>query len=212
MDSDGGVHYALSGVVGEHRRRWSDASSARARRVIDALSPETPEAQLVMRNVHILKHAMVGGIGLRQLCDLAMAYRHFDGQYDPASLTGKLREAGLGKWNGLLNAFLVQVIGCEYIDKEDKVPAADLEWLVRAVLDDGNFGRRRQSGSGKPKSGALALMGSAISSGKPKSGALALMGSALSRGFIFMKYAPCEYIARIRSLVKGRMKRKIKNS
>lgn len=214
MDSDGDVHYTLSGVVVEHHRRWNDASSARARRVIDALPPETPEAQLVMRNVHILKHAMVGGIGLRQLCDLAMAYRHFDGQYDPASLTGKLREAGLGKWNGLLNAFLVQVIGCEYIDidKDDKVTAADLEWLVRAVLDDGNFGRGRQSGGGKPKSGALALMGSAISSGKPQSGALALMGSALSRGCIFMKYAPCEYIARIRSLVKGRMKRKIKNS
>ena len=262
MDSDGDVHYTLSGVVVEHHRRWNDASSARARRVIDALPPETPEAQLIMRNVHILKHAMVGGIGLRQLCDLAMAYRHYDGQYDPASLTGKLREAGLGKWNGLLNAFLAQVIGCEYIDKDDKVPAADLEWLVRAVLDDGNFGRRRQaggdrpqngnfvrrrqSGSGKPKSGALALMGSAISSGKPQSGALvrmgsalsggkpqsgalvrmgsalsggkpqsgalALMGSALSRGCIFMKYAPCEYIARIRSLVKGRMKRKIKNS
>ena len=276
MDSDGDVHYTLSGVVVEHHRRWNDASSARARRVIDALPPETPEAQLVMRNVHILKHAMVGGIGLRQLCDLAMAYRHYDGQYDPASLTGKLREAGLGKWNGLLNAFLVQVIGCEYIDKDDKVPAADLEWLVRAVLDDGNFGRRRQSGGdrpqngnfgrrrqsggGKPQSGALALMGSALSSGKPQdgnfgrrrqsgggkpqngnfgrrrqsggdrpqngnfgrgrqsgggkpqSGALALMGSALSRGCIFMKYAPCEYIARIRSLVRGRMKRKIKNS
>ena len=212
MDSDGDVHYTLSGVVVEHHRRWNDASSARARRVIDALPPETPEAQLIMRNVHILKHAMVGGIGLRQLCDLAMAYRHFDGQYDPASLTGKLREAGLGKWNGLLNAFLVQVIGCEYIDKDDKVPAADLEWLVRAVLDDGNFGRGRQSGGGKPQSGALALMGSALSGGKPQSGALALMGSALSRGFIFMKYAPCEYIARIRSLVKGRMKRKIKNS
>ncbi|MDD7136028.1 MAG: nucleotidyltransferase family protein [Bacteroidales bacterium] len=229
MDSDGDVHYTLSGVVVEHHRRWNDASSARARRVIDALPPETPEAQLIMRNVHILKHAMVGGIGLRQLCDLAMAYRHYDGQYDPASLTGKLREAGLGKWNGLLNAFLVQVIGCEYIDKDDKVTAADLEWLVRAVLDDGNFGRRRQSGggkpqsgalvlmgsaisSGKPQSGALTLMGSALSSGKPQSGALALMGSALSRGVIFMKYAPCEYIARIRSLVKGRMKRKIKNS
>ena len=261
MDSDGDVHYTLSGVVVEHHRRWNDASSARARRVIDALPPETPEAQLVMRNVHILKHAMVGGIGLRQLCDLAMAYRHYDGQYDPASLTGKLREAGLGKWNGLLNAFLAQVIGCEYIDKDDKVPAADLEWLVRAVLDDGNFGRgrqsgggktqngnfgrrrqsdgdrpqngnfgrRRQAGDGKPQSGALALMGSAISSGKPQSGelvrmgstlssgkpqsgVLALMGSALSRGCIFMKYAPCEYIARIRSLVKGRMKRKIKNS
>ena len=244
MDSDGDVHYTLSGVVVEHHRRWNDASSARARRVIDALSPETPEAQLVMRNVHILKHAMVGGIGLRQLCDLAMAYRHFDGQYDPASLTGKLREAGLGKWNGLLNAFLAQVIGCEYIDKDDKVPAADLEWLVRAVLDDGNFGRRRQSG-GKPQSGALTLMGSAISSDRPQSGALtlmdsaissgkpqsgnfgrgrqsggdrpqsgalALMGSAISRGCIFMKYAPCEYIARIRSLVRGRMKRKIKNS
>ena len=277
MDSDGDVHYTLSGVVVEHHRRWNDASSARARRVIDALPPETPEAQLIMRNVHILKHVMVGGIGLRQLCDLAMAYRHYEGQYDPASLTGILREAGLGKWNGLLNAFLVQVIGCEYIDKDDKVPAADLEWLVRAVLDDGNFGRRRQSGggkpqdgnfgrgrqsgggkpqsgnfgrgrqsgggkpqsgnfgrrrqsgsgkpqsgaltlmgsaisSGKPQSGALVLMGSALSRGKPQSGALALMGSALSRGCIFMKYAPCEYIARIRSLVRGRMKRKIKNS
>ena len=60
MDSDGDVHYTLSGVVVEHHRRWNDASSARARRVIDALSPETPEAQLIMRNVHILKHAMVG--------------------------------------------------------------------------------------------------------------------------------------------------------
>lgn len=191
-DSDGDVHYLLSGVVVEHHRRWNDASSARARRVMDALPPEKPEAQLLMRNVHILKHVMVGGIGLRQFCDLALAYRYYDGQYDPARLVELLEKAGLAKWNRLLNAFLAKVLECEYIDKENKLPEADLEWLVETVFDDGNFGKSRQGAGGKARRGAFALF-----------------RSAMSRSLLFLRYAPREYIARINSLVIGRMKRKM---
>ena len=192
-DSDGDVHYLLSGVVVEHHRRWNDASSARARRVMDALPLEKPEAQLLMRNVHILKHVMVGGIGLRQLCDLALAYRYYDGLYDSARLENLLDEAGLAKWSGLLNAFLTKVLECDYIDKVNEVPDADLEWLVETVFDDGNFGKRRQGAEGKERRGAFALL-----------------RSAMSRSLLFLRYAPREYMARIGSLVIGRMKRKMK--
>ena len=104
-----------------------------------------------------------------------------------------LDEAGLAKWNGLLNAFLAKVLECDYIDKVKEVPDADLEWLVETVFDDGNFGKRRQGAEGKERRGAFALL-----------------RSAMSRSMLFMRYAPREYMARIGSLVIGRMKRKMK--
>ena len=152
----------------------------------------SPESNILYTFLHLFHHLVELGVGIRQFCDLALAYRYYDGQYDPARLVELLEKAGLAKWNRLLNAFLAKVLECEYIDKENKLPEADLEWLVETVFDDGNFGKRRQGAGGKARRGAFALF-----------------RSAMSRSLLFLRYAPREYIARINSLVIGRMKRKM---
>lgn len=190
-DSDGDVHYQLGGVVIEHHKKWHDASSGQARAVLKEMDPSTPVAQLMMLNIHILKHALIGGIGLRQFCDLALAYRYYQGQYDPAELESLLAKAGLSKWNELLNAFLVEVLGCEYVQRGN-VPDEDLKKLTDVVFDDGNFGLRT-SPDGHVK----------------ERGALGLIFSAMSRGSFFVRYAPREYMGRIVSLSLGRLKRRM---
>lgn len=191
MDSDGDVHYLVNGVVVEHHLRWNDASSTRARAVLDALSIETPVARLLLLNVHILKHALVAGIGLRQFCDLALAYKFYEGQYEREELDSLLEAAGLTRWNALLNAFLVELIGCECI-QHDEVPRKDLDRLVEMVFADGNFGQHRSDGFAKHR---LQYM----------------MKSFVGRGLFFFRYAPGEQLGRLTSLLRGRAKRKLKN-
>ena len=57
-DSDGDVSYTLSGMVVEHHRK--------------GMPQDTPEQMLLMLEDHVLKHAMVMGVGLKQICDVAI--------------------------------------------------------------------------------------------------------------------------------------------
>ncbi|MDD6364824.1 MAG: nucleotidyltransferase family protein [Bacteroidales bacterium] len=57
-DSDGDVSYTLSGMVVEHHRK--------------GMPQDTPEQMLLMLEDHVLKHAMVMGVGLKQVCDVAI--------------------------------------------------------------------------------------------------------------------------------------------
>lgn len=57
-DSDGDVSYTLSGMVVEHHRK--------------GMPQDTPEQMLLMLENHVLKHAMVMGVGLKQICDVAI--------------------------------------------------------------------------------------------------------------------------------------------
>lgn len=187
MDSDGDVHYQLSGVVVEHHHRWNDASSVRARAVLDALEPSTPVAQLAMLNVHILKHALVGGIGLRQLCDLALAYRWYEGQYERADLLALYEAAGLAEWNTLLEGVLCKWLGCPLLTVAEGYEA-DIDKFGEMVLEDGNFGSHDSEGS----------LERLVSFAK---------GIGARRRF-FRRYAPAEFSERLKSLVKGRLTRK----
>lgn len=184
-DSDGDVHYTLKGVVVEHHRRWHDASSRRARKALDGLTPDRPEALLAMLNIHILKHAMVLGIGMRQVCDLAVAYRFLKGSYDPAALDGLLERCGLRRWTGLLNGLLLRCFGTEAVPEgADAAEGKDVDRLLALILADGNFGldTGRDAGS--------------------------VAASVWGRAGLFLRYAPGEFPARLSELVKGRMKRK----
>lgn len=139
VDSDGTLHYMLNGVVVEHHRLPFD--------------PSDPKETLVMLNLHILKHSMVCGIGLRQLCDLAVAYRHMAGSYDAAALKADLRSKRLLRWTGMLHCVLTDYIGLpeEYLPWPERSERmhADARLFVGIVFVDGNFGqskKRRYSG------------------------------------------------------------------
>lgn len=186
MDSDGDVHYVLSGVVVEHHRRWNDASSARARAVFDALDPLSPIGQITMLSLHILKHALVGGIGLRQFCDLAMAYKYYDGQYSREELLSIYESAGLSSWNLLIEGMLKDLLDTPGLNVTPGYEA-DVTEFERIVLSDGNFGHYEDESSMK----RLFVM----------------MKGLRQRYKFFGRFASHEFQGRVFSLMRGRIRR-----
>lgn len=169
-DSDGDCHYTVGGIVIEHHR--------------EGYVTEGPVGVLLMLNGHIFHHAAVSGIGMRHLCDMAVAYSYFNGKYDVNDYAGYLRECGLLDWTSLLNTVLVRYLGApQKILPSSGIGQAvtdkDVERFIRLVMNDGNFGlekKRRYSGF-------------------------------FDRARLLLKYAPGAYLARWFGLLKGRFNR-----
>ena len=130
---DGSVHYKREGIDIDQHRLYFDCHSRKLPTV------PSPEATLLMLSAHILKHCMGVGIGLRQLCDLAMAYKRLS--VPPEDLRRCFRDAGLERWNRLLFSFLHQYLGAEPL--YDTLPSP--EPLLKIVLEGGNFGHHSQA-------------------------------------------------------------------
>jgi len=57
-----------------------------------------PELQLLQVNIHILKHLITYGIGLRQFCDSARLYYTVSSQIDSSALEHIYQKRGILKW------------------------------------------------------------------------------------------------------------------
>lgn len=175
-DSDGVTSYVYDGVVVEHHSL--------------PFIPGDSVEDLVMLNLHIHKHAMVQGVGLRQICDLAVAYSHFHGGYDAPSLRADMEKKKLLRWTDLLHHVLVEYIGLP----EDLLPwpledkgknacrPEDVEFFVGLVIEDGNFGLSKEH----PRSGFW------------------------KRSVFFLKYSPQRFVKRWAGLIFGRLFRRSK--
>ena len=152
----------------------------------DKLPPVPSErGTLLLLTAHILKHAMGPGIGLRQLCDLAMAWKALQGAVDPETLRQDFDRAGIGAWSRVLAAFLRERLGVE-----TGLDEAGYGALERIVFRGGDFGRyshgREKALEGNPLRRKLDTV------------------LRLTRGAPFgLRYAPREYFAYIRELAKG---------
>lgn len=123
-DSDGDVHYVLNGVVVEHHRHGLEADGA--------------VGQLLLFNTHILRHVMGAGIGLRHLCDLALALDALDGKYDRGEYLSLLESRGLLKWNAVLEEII------SYLKEGDEGRCSRLaRRLLSSIMADGEFGLGR---------------------------------------------------------------------
>ena len=100
----------------------------------------TPEATLLMLSIHIFKHIAGPGAGLRQLCDLGMAYRTLEGTYARQDLLDLYKKAGLMRWNRLLCTFLRERLGLE-TGLFPKGSLRGLRPLERIVFSGGDLGR-----------------------------------------------------------------------
>ena len=204
-DSDGDMHYMYIDTLTEHHRHWEHLSNPFQKRRLKRLEEAegyadwrgikvlAPIPDLVQLNTHILKHALVLGIGLRQLCDLAMAYRHYAGSYDTAKLKEQLKRLGLWKWTALLHTVLVEVIGVplSYLPfpLEKRV---DIEPLVRQIWKDGNFGMHRDTEQAFQEKGRWERCKYLVAGIPEKMG-------------LFVKYAPAEWCWRPIGLLKHRI-------
>ena len=159
IDGDGDYHYIVNGVLVEHHKGWCNLSNPFKKRRIEAMEIEcgyvserhfttlAPVTNLIQLNAHILKHVLVMGIGWRQLCDLAVAYKYYYGQYPAQDYQKEIARLGLTGWTKLLNGVLVHYLGA---DREwmplDASTGADVDRLADIVMHSGNFGR--ESGRG----------------------------------------------------------------
>lgn len=109
-----------------------------------------PSLNLLLQYAHILKHALGRGIGLRQLCDLALSCDKWHTEVHPAILREACRQSGLGKWVPLLHTFLTDCLGLA----PDRLPypeaAPDARPLLDIIWRGGNFGQQKGSPSVQP--------------------------------------------------------------
>lgn len=206
-DSDGDVHYTWKDTVVEHHRHWEHLSNPSGRKFLKKLEQEegyevwkgmtvlAPLPNLVLLNTHILKHALVLGVGMRQLCDLAMAYRYYEGRYEGQKLKRVWEQLGLLKWTALIHTALVEVIGMpiRYLpypleNRERTGP------LMQQIWKDGNFGMYRDENQPYIEKTTGARMRYVMEAWKEK-------------GTWLWNYAPAEMFWRPIMLLKNRMVR-----
>lgn len=112
----------------------------------------SPELNALLLNTHILKHALGKGVGLRQMCDLAMAYHRMSEEKCTEERGERIfslyRRSWILAWSRLLHSFLVDVIGLpkEELPYPEKIVSSAP--LLRIVEEGGNFGQYRSGGSG----------------------------------------------------------------
>ena len=209
--ADRSISYAWKGVEIEHHTRLLDLHNPFLRHYAGQLAHRygyshilleengeteitvpSPVLNLLLQSLHILKHALGWGIGLRQLCDMARTCYMLHQEFDAAEMKKISLRLGLGRWHRLLHACLVNHLGLpmECLPYPDR--ASDASPLLDIIWRGGNFG---QYDAGNRRQ--------AVSLWKRKW----QTASAFRRnmGFAF-RYAPKESFWMVSSLLKGQFK------
>ena len=107
---------------------------------IRTLKPLQNHLQLL---THALKHVLNSGIGIRQLCDVAMLLKAEKQNTDGEALRKLLKDWGIYKWACLVYAFCVDYLGTAIEDLPFKydVTAYNPDILLQEVWKSGNFGQ-----------------------------------------------------------------------
>ena len=187
VKGDDSWHCKIRGIDIDLHRHYFDFETPG--RTYPAVS--SPDATLLMLSSHILKHAIGPGVGLRQICDLAMAYRSLSGQYDWTELCRTFRSHNLLKWNLLSGHFIQMRLGVSPGGEE--MPSPDISPLEHIVLSGGNFGHFNASRT-------FALSRNRI---YRKSDTLLRFIRNMPFG---LRYAPEQYCSYVSSLVKGNLR------
>ena len=92
-------------------------------------------------NAHILKHLLMFGIGLRQICDSARICKAYYGRVDGQKLQKAYKKAGLYSWMQQFNHLLVSDLGMpvNYLPFPLET-RNNSHWILQEVLESGNFG------------------------------------------------------------------------
>lgn len=106
-----------------------------------SVSIPSPLLYLLMLDLHILKHVLGRGIGLRQLCDMARACHRLCGDVSRDEMKAACLKLGLGRWNPLLHAFMTDFLGMPESSLPYPERARDAYPLLEIVWRGGNFGQ-----------------------------------------------------------------------
>ena len=149
-----------------------------------------------MLSAHILKHAIGPGVGLRQLCDMTMAYRGLARSFDPTRLREIFRRTGTLRWNRLLFSFLVDWLGLDeslYAKLFGTARVASAP-LLDIILEGGNFGHYAATRRDKIAAGAAHRKRDTLR-------------RFLHRLPFSLRFAPRETFATIWTLIRGNLRR-----
>lgn len=104
--------------------------------------------------LHIAKHFMVEGIGLRQICDWARILYISKGKYDPERLKKELDDLKLTRLANVFGALMIRHLGFPVSFFPWDIPEKDAEnvnFLLEEILISGNFGKNRNLKGKAPK-------------------------------------------------------------
>jgi len=150
--------YMWGGVVTEHHKRMFDIHNPLSylflrrlrKRFSKGLEQEiqgetllkpAPILMMIQVNVHILKHLLSFGVGIRQLCDSAKVYETFRQEVDGEELRQIYKRLGILEWIHLLHAVLVKYIGLRPESLPFELPeGTNADWMMREICMSGNFG------------------------------------------------------------------------
>ena len=151
--------YGWQGIVVEHHRKMFDIHNPFNFRFLrklqqsiskdsirldlqgTALTLPAPILMMLQVNVHILKHLLAFGIGLRQLCDSARVYYSFQAEVNGQVLKHIYQRLGILKWIHLLHAVLVKYIGLPAASLPFPIPeGVNADWMMEEICRAGNFG------------------------------------------------------------------------
>ena len=144
----GDASYALNGIEIEHHQYLIDLYRPSLRKKINAWEREmfpkgqqtpSPLANHLLQSTHILKHLVKEGIGLRQLCDLAMTMKTQMSAIDKQELEEICRDWKIFHWHQVLYALLVKYFSLP----PELVPfpsAVNPDQLMEEIWKTGNFG------------------------------------------------------------------------
>ena len=150
----------------------------------------THEATILLLSSHILKHAIGPGVGLRQCCDLAVAWQSLSPAIDPSVMRDIFRRTGTLHWNRLLYSFLAEYLGLsETLFADERISS---EPLLRIILEGGNFGHHAVARTDALQAGDRQRKRNTLS-------------RFLHRLPFSLRYAPRETLATIASLARGNL-------
>lgn len=188
--ADGSRLFSWDGFTVEHHTRLLDLSrplppALSAEAIPAVASPEAtlpPLIELLMLNSHIMKHCLGAGIGLRQMCDYALALRALLPVVGQETYTAACRSLGIARWTRALDSFTDAWFG-----PRPASPSRDASALMAVIAEGGNFGLHGAGGSRR---------------GRGLRSRLATAAAFLRHSGLALRLAPRETLATVAMLLK----------
>lgn len=120
----------------------------------EAIPSPAPMLEMLLLDVHIMRHAFGNGVGLRQVCDYVLAARALDGKYDRREFGRWCRVLGISRWTALLNEYAVSLLDADPAalppagrETKGELP---VEKLHDIITQGGNFGQHLKGRASRP--------------------------------------------------------------
>lgn len=209
--ADGSLIYFWKGIKVEHHKRLLDLFSSDSVKIADdmerkygfkevglsdvyALKIQIPHPviNITLQSVHILKHALGLGIGLRQFCDLAISLKAWHNELPAKDMIQISEDLHLVKWFTLLYSFLAEYLNISSSYLPYQCSANQINQLFDIIWSGGNFG---QHANNKRYTGEYSFGNKIITA----------LTYARNIRFAY-EYAPKEAFALIMNLIRGQFK------